>query len=989
MNSFTPRSAPSASTQLEGAPASMGASSFGSSMPRHGAGAGSPPEPPRFRPQIVRSLRQHRALAIGVAIFVCLWLVGMGLRQGKVYVAQSLVYVEPTTPGNVISAGAAGFDQTRYASYLDQQMQTVTRPDILAAALETLPAGTWAFPGETTQGAAARLQKALTVERLLTGYDLSIKLSTPVAEHSAAVVNAVTNAYLAGGRKDELTQAGGREQILNEERQRIAEELEADRKEQAALGLNLGVANPVGESGNPFDVQLVNLRAQLAEAREAHDIAAAQLSSVSGSAFDQQSGLAAVADEAINTDQGLASLKAAMNARRAVLEGEMAGMTPSNPRFKQDQDEIADLERSLSSATDKARGVAARRIQDKLHVELQRTGAVEGQLNAQLAQETAKATGAGPKLERASELAMDMGRLHSRYAEVDVALRALQLETNGPGMAHLALAASVPASPESNHQKLYFLMALPFGVLCGIAAAVLARARDRRIFVGADLEAVVGFPPMAVLPAREEVAPAVLSEYVLRLAAAVEGAYRTRSARTFIITAVSAKTDIRTLLLALAQRIEDLRLKVLVLPGGDLLVTSQETAEHQFRISDSTAGEGIAAAKLERFKRENDIILVDGAPVLHSAETEYAARCADATLLIAESGVTLSTELSEATGLLARLQVQGVGIVLQELKLKDADASFKTAISVIEQRGQRREIKRREEVRPEPRIARPEELPMDPVLGARDPETSTLFTSPDATLAEREHAARTLVEIQAEAHAAPVVNEEAGTPAEPMAKPAAAPTESEVLPDFTPKASLAADLANPSSKSALQPEADRARRVQTVQVVTEIPSFTPMDVEAVDTDVASVPLIEELVPEMSSLRISSLPPKVPDKPGPLPYSSEASTARRRANGTLPRRAGNLQPIPLLRPAVQTARASRFETASAPAARSGENARRQSEAPKPEVPQTDETEVHTVRGLSRRWALLSHYDPNATDPTPAGRGVKPRFVETDSQKSDGA
>jgi uncharacterized protein involved in exopolysaccharide biosynthesis len=643
-------------------------------------------EPPRFRPQILRSLRMHRKLAFAVGILVCSAMLLLGFQEGWVYQAESLIYIEPIMAHNINDQGTPGFDSLRYDSYVQQQIQTVTRPDILTAALESLPADAWHVPGESKQSAVARLQRALVVERV-PGYQISIKLTTPKPAISAAIVNAVTNAYLRGGRRDEVAEADQREQLLDEERQRIKNELDTDRKEQAALGNVLGEANPASQTQNPFDADTANLRTELATARQAHDVAAAQLSSVSGQEADQRSGLAAAADEALITDPGLSQMKASVSARRALLESDKAGLTPGNPRYRQDQDEIADLDRSLDSMSAQLRQRTERRIQDKLRTELERTASVESTLNAQLAQETAKATGAGPKLQRASELAADIERLTTRYATIDDALRGLQLETNGPGMAHLALAAAVPAMPEPNHRKLFVLLAIPLGMIAGIAAAVLARARDRRVFLGDDLEQVIGFAPMAVLPAASDVPDRVVNEYLLRLAAAVEDAYRSASARTFVITAVSPRTDTATLVRALAQKLEDLRLKVQVIPASGLLVTSAETAEHQLQAASAEArGEGIASAKLDRMKAESDLVLIDAAPLLHSAAAEYAARCADATILIAESGVTLSTELEEATSLLSRLHVSGVGVVLQELRLENADAAFKSAIQVVEQR---------------------------------------------------------------------------------------------------------------------------------------------------------------------------------------------------------------------------------------------------------------------------------------------------------------
>ncbi len=685
---------------MEGMPPSRGVSAGGPGMP----------DPPRFRPQIVRSVRARPLLALVTGLLVAALVILFALRQPRVYEAESRVYVEPMVARNLNDQGAPGFDQFRYGSYVEQQLQTVTRPDTLAAALETPQGRSWRHAGESEQTAIARLQKALTVERVETSYEIRIALKATDPHMAADVVNAVTNAYLRGGRRDELAESGGRLQLLSEERDRLRKELDTAHQEQARLGATLGMANPATETLNPFDQQLANLRTELATAQQAHDVAAAQLASVSGQGADQQSGLAAAADESLSSEAGLASLKSSMYQRRALLVSQMAGLTPSNPQYKQDQNEIADLDRTLDTMTTQLRGRTEQRIQDKLKTDLERTAEVEGRLNGQIAQLTSRATSAGPKLQRASELASDIQRLNQSYTITDEALRSLALETNGPGMAHMAHAAMVPAMPEPNKSRILLLAALPLGLFAGISAAVLARLRDRRMYIARDLEEALGFAPIAILPARAEVSARVLDEYLLRLAAGIESAYRTGSARVFMVTAVNARSETQWLLEGLAEKLRALRLDVGIVRAVELLGMSDETAEYVAanpegleRQGATEQGEGIASVKLDRLRVRHHVVLVDAPPLLLSAGSEYVARCADVTILVAESGRTRADELAGATALLSRLRVRGVGAVLAEIRLEHADAGLKQAIRGLDGRTNeglppRRTNRRREDV---------------------------------------------------------------------------------------------------------------------------------------------------------------------------------------------------------------------------------------------------------------------------------------------------
>ena len=676
--------------------------------------AGGAPTAPAFKPQIVRSVRMRPRLAAGVGATVFLLLLGYALTRKPVYIAESLVNEEPAA-SKVMSDGVAGtFDSAQYDSYLQQQMLAIARPDVLAAAVAALPPATWHELGPNEQAAAGSLAGQLKVARVTTSYQLSISLQSGDPVGAAAIVNAVTSAYLDSVHKEASALTDQRAQLLAEERQRIEGELDTTRREQAGLSASLGVASPLGETGNPYDFETASVRQQLLTAREAHDVSAAQLASLSGDGAARNSALAEAADEIIGGDTGLASMRGSVAARRASLNGQMAGMKAENPVYKQDLDELTDLDKTLDTMTTQLRGKAERQLQEKLRADLERTGDVESRLNAQLARLTATATSAAPKLERASELATDLQRLNTRYAAVDDALRSVQLEANGPGIVRLSLAAAVPTSPEPS-RKTFLLLASPLlGLFFGIGAAVLARKRDHRIYSGRDIEDLLGFAPIAILPARVDVSARVMDEYVLRLAAGIEGAYRSSGAQTFLLTAVSASTDIRPLRNALTDKLERIGLDVAVARTTDLMVAGPEITEdsrHELVKAADAVGEGFVSVHLAKLKAAHALVVIDAPALGTSAETEYVARCADASILIAESGVTTREELLNSARLLERLQATGVGTVLQELELRLADASFRNAINAFEQRQPDRAYRSEQRDIPYPPPQQREEIP--------------------------------------------------------------------------------------------------------------------------------------------------------------------------------------------------------------------------------------------------------------------------------------
>jgi uncharacterized protein involved in exopolysaccharide biosynthesis len=647
-------------------------------------------------------------LAGGVGIVVLLAMIGYASMQKAQYSATSQLYEMPTAV-KLLSTGTSGnLDEGQYETFLAEQMLLVTRPDVLKAALDSVSPDNWTEYGGTEPAAAENLTALLKVARVGTSHQVSISLKGSDPVKTATLVNAIAAAYIDAARKATTAESDQRGQLLAEERQRIDSELQADRAEQISLGASMGVANPTVGGGNPYDAGLSEIRVQLSEARAAHEVAAAQLASLSGIGAGGTSGLMAAADEQILGDAGLGSMKASISQRKAVLTAQMAGMTPTNPVYKQDQDEIADLDRTLDKMTVDLRDKAARRLQDKLHADLQRTGDVESRLNGQLAREIASATSAAPRLQRATEVEADIQRLGVRLASVDDAIRSLRLEVSGPAQVRLSLPATPAEHPEANRRKQLLLLALPLAIFFGIGAAVLARIRDKRIFMGLDVVDLLGFAPLAVLPARGDVSQRVFEEYVLRLAAGIESAYRTSGARTFLLTAVSLTTDIRPLASALTRKFEEIGVNVVVATASEMLTPtegSQATAAttdgmdpvEMTRVVELWS-EGFVAANVAKMKAEHGLVLIESEALLNCAQTEYVARCADATILVIECSVTTRQELTQATDLLHRLNVTRIAAVLEEVQLRHADSAFRAAIDALD--------RRQAEVRPTERVVR-------------------------------------------------------------------------------------------------------------------------------------------------------------------------------------------------------------------------------------------------------------------------------------------
>jgi uncharacterized protein involved in exopolysaccharide biosynthesis len=683
-----------------------------------------------FHLDLPRALKMHRQLAIYAGIAVCLLMVLAAAMVGPSYETHSILYIQPTATAVVTDGTAPTYDNGRFESYVAQQLQTIVRPDILRAAIDSLPPGTWKKAGESEQAAINRLAGSLVVGRVVNSYEVSVSLKGSDPEKTQKVVNAVTDTYLQKGRGDELSQSNGQLQALLAERTTIGNELQSARQEQDGISRALGVADTSSTlTGNPYDVQLNELRTQLGTARANHQVAVAQLESVSGNSPAAKQAIDNAADSAALSDSGLMALKTETSNRRAALSTQMSGLTPSNPLYQRDQEELDGMDTQINDMKAKLRTQAASRLQAQLKLEADRTANIVSRLESQLSGQSSIATHDTPKLQRAQALADSITNLQKRYNEVDNAISLIQLDHNSAGLVHLSLAASTPEVPLGGKRLVLLGLALPFGIFFGLAAAVLANKLDPKVYIATDVARVLEFQPMAVLPSPFDVDFKVVNEFMLRLVAGIDQAHRTDGANMFVFTSATAKAEISEIVASLALKMDRLGYRTIILKSSNSLqtLTTKDGNEDIARLEDETAlalasqtstglrvkNESFVFERLERIKNNVDLLFIEALPLLSSAETEYMARLADATVIVAKSGQTTRQELKASLDLVRRISAAGVAAVLNGLKLNVADAAFLEAVRSVEDR--------QAEFRPREPVKRPAEKVPSTVYADLDP----------------------------------------------------------------------------------------------------------------------------------------------------------------------------------------------------------------------------------------------------------------------------
>jgi capsular polysaccharide biosynthesis protein len=635
------------------------------------------------------------------------------MKAKPVYSSQSVVYISPKFP-KVLNTDSEV--ELPYDSYFEDQIQTVTRYDIISDAISQLPKWVRGRSGQPQPGEIAKLQHSLDVKRIGTSYEMSIGLLGPSPDGLAETVNAITNSYVERAKNEEFFGLGDRLNTLRQERGHLQEQIDADLAEQAELMEQLGVATVSTGPGatNPYDTSSDTVRSQLGVARMQREAAEAQLdASIKNEGSGQSTTLDTAAEEVITTDPGLSQIWSTLNNRRALLMEEMSTLRTDHPIYQKDKGELTSIEKLIDDLKQKATA----QLQSKLRREVERTRLVEIKLTQELDKNTHSATSAAPKFQRATELGPVIDSLQKTYETIDNRIRDLELESSSPGSVHVSTKALTPTSPEPNKLLLYSVALFLTGL--GSAAAVVIGIDffDNRIHTAEDIESVVGFHPIGVLLDTNEFSDEVAEEYFFRLAAGIDNAVCNGGARSFLFTSSAHEAGTSTVIKRLSEELRALNLKTRTIraatSGGtdgsrrrafsrpELLLREwndgDETQQAAFisgvsfnrpplRMDGDAPPARSAEQALQQASVGYDVVLIDSDPMPRSANTEYLARAVDATVIVVKAGTTTKQELRRAARLLERLQVAGIAVVLNKIQLERADRDLRRELRGLKQR---------------------------------------------------------------------------------------------------------------------------------------------------------------------------------------------------------------------------------------------------------------------------------------------------------------
>ncbi len=671
-----------------------------------------------FRINVLNSLRLHPVSSLLVTLLV----LGLGLaviaKHKPTYSASSTIYVSPTPIKTLVDDREL---ERPYEGYIQETVHAINRYDILAEAIRRMPPGTWQFPGETEHSAVLRLQGALGIERIERTYQVEIGISGSRPEHLADIVNAVTAVYIEKAKSEEFYGRDDRLASLKEEQARIQNETDSLLQEQDKITRALGVASFTAKGSSLIDDENVKIQTALTAAHEQRIQAEAQLEAInSGESSAPNSALNAAADDLIASDPSLVTLKASLSQHKADLVDKLSGMTENHPQRKQTEEALAQIEKELADMQASLRRQAAAHLEQKLRTQLNQAQVVESKLNGDLQRGTSQAASTAPKIQRAAEIQADLDRLQARQTAVDDRISNLELESSSPGSVHLFSPAMTPLGPEKSRVTTLLIAIFPVSIIMGILIAVILDLFDPHIYTASDVEAVLGFAPIGMLFDDREVTQIVFDECALRLAAGIDHAARISRARTFVMTGVNSGAGTTSIIENLGSMLAKLGRKTLVIdPSGNsepvaFITLGTGLQKRTVSLPNEVDNGADSATELQKAKSnlqaiptriapvtnlvfesfqnlssEYDVVLIDAAPILISAETEYLARMADVTVLVAEAGKTKKAWLTRSARLLERIGVAGAAAVVNKVHPARAEESLKHDLREFELRSDR------------------------------------------------------------------------------------------------------------------------------------------------------------------------------------------------------------------------------------------------------------------------------------------------------------
>ena len=653
----------------------------------------------------VESLRQHYRLALGIALAVIVLGLPAAWWKGRpTFRTEGVLFVSPrflrnldTDPEHELQSNS------QYREFVQQQVRTVNRYDIVANALPpgSPEATTWSIGKESPRRATDRLRAALQVSPVPDTYQITVALEGEKASGLAEIVNKVMESYVRTAHHELLYDSDSRLRNLEEEKQQVQAGIDKMIDERAALAQELGTTVFSGAIVNSFDKQLGGTVDALADARRQRFIAEA-------AAAVPDATNAAALQSAMN-DTALNGFKSALNTRKAELLTSIRGLGPQHAGRIAAEKEIRAIDQELEAVTASLQTKLAGNLDTIQRARQAQATAVERQLT-QESQSVRKLTESYSRgYQRSLEVGEELDRLRKRLNAIEVRISYLRLENKAPGFVRIFSPAMTPEFPISGGRTKLGALVLVAALALALLVPLGIDYMDPRLRAPDELQVHLGLPITGWVPVGRDADPA----HVLRAAVSIRRQLHMLKHRAIVVSALAHGGGSTTLTLALAVALKRLGIRTLVIEANALTRDARYDGhpsgagltdwlagriEEEPPIAPATAalppriatGPGLCedllpverlVSLLDTQCEDRDLVLIDAAPLPASLATEEFVRVFGASLLIVDAEKDSKAAVSAALDKLDILAPSAFGAILNKVPRKQKSNDTPTVLA--------------------------------------------------------------------------------------------------------------------------------------------------------------------------------------------------------------------------------------------------------------------------------------------------------------------
>lgn len=668
------------------------------------------------------SLRNHPKLAMGTALVILL--VGLPITwvKGKAnYYAVAGIQVFPNYVANLREPDEVAMPSaTQYRQFVQQQVRTIGRFDIIEKTLDKLPPkirAIWQAEDETDIEGAESLQQQLNIHEIEDTYLVSVGVEGEHPWGLAETINTLVETYIDTQDDEKLYGADERVEMLKARRKELSDQMQRRKDEENKLSAELGMTTFEAENPTPYDEALAEATQALAAAIRERIAAEASYESAKDSMKRIEAlPLTAQAENVLANDHVLTTTKSQFLSRRNELMLELNVLGPGHPARRGLEQQIEDIDAEIATLTatslDRAREMVMEDRQVVGEKELSALLALVDKAKFEekgyrdfVSKHREKAAWFSRKYYRGRALREKITSDQAKIAEIDNRIEYLQLEDKAPGLVRLVTPARNSDIPVSGGRKKLFMIFVAAAFAFAVALPIAVDLIDHRIHAPNDLERLLGFSPIGwQLDRSDGRVESFARDLSRRLAIAIERDRRRHNTKQLVFTSVAPGDGTTTLALDIAVELGSLGVRTLAVEGNafkpdprfqgskrsrgliaalegdpikDLIIRRE--AGLPDRLPVGNVNDDVHHLRslerlptlLESLSDEYDFVVIDAPPVQLSADAEILCQSTDGTMLVVAAEGVWPGQITRAARLIERLAPPVVGTIVNRVRVYD------------------------------------------------------------------------------------------------------------------------------------------------------------------------------------------------------------------------------------------------------------------------------------------------------------------------------